>query len=93
MSRLTYRLKLYRICAQPTLRPLYLSMSAAWIMSTSELICMSPNICFSIENTRSAAAELGVNEPFRTPPKTGNVQLSLEVRNCPPKELRNDPEA
>ena len=38
-------------------------MSAAWIMSASTDICVSPNMSLSIEKTRSAAAELGVNEP------------------------------
>ena len=32
-------------------------------MSASADICVSPNINLSIEKTRSAAAELGVNEP------------------------------
>ena len=48
---------------QPTLRPLHLSMSAVWTMSISANICTSPNISLSLENTRSAAAELGVNAP------------------------------
>ena len=38
-------------------------MSADWIMSASADICVSPNINLSSEKTRSAAAELGVNEP------------------------------
>ena len=31
--------------------------------SASAVICASPNILLSAENTRSAAAELGVNDP------------------------------
>ena len=45
------------------LRLLYLSISAASIMSTSALICVSPNMALSSEKTRSAAAEFGVHEP------------------------------
>ena len=56
MSRLTYRLPHLSICAQPTLRPLCLSMSAAWIMSASAVICMSPNISLSIENRGARTA-------------------------------------
>ena len=48
---------------QPTLRPLYLSWRALWIMSARDDICRSPNISLRSENTRSAAAELGVKEP------------------------------
>ena len=44
------------LCAQPTLRLLYLSISAAWTMSASADICASPNISLSREKPRSAAA-------------------------------------
>ena len=50
-----------------------MSISAAWIMSASAVICngevdhllvgWSPNMPLSSEKTRSAAAELGVNDP------------------------------
>ena len=55
--------RMSRLHAHPTVRLLYLSMSAAWIMSASADVCRSPNISLSSEKTRLAAAELGVKEP------------------------------
>ena len=66
------------------MRPLYLSMNAAWIMSMSALICVSPNICLSIENTRSAAAELGVREPTICASLGAGANLIVVCKDPPP---------
>ena len=56
---------------------LYLSMSAAWIMSANAVICWSPYMSLSSEKTRSAAAELGVNDP------TGGAGDSCPLHDAP----------
>ena len=51
-------------------------MMAAWMMSASVTICRSPNMYLSIENTRSAAAEFGVNAKtiWAAPAHAGNLE-------------------
>ena len=51
----------HTVLTQPTRRSLMRSIEAVWMISANVSICWSPNIDLSMENTRSAAAELGVN--------------------------------
>ena len=51
----------HTVLTQPTRRSLMRSIKAVWMISANVSICWSPNIDLSMENTRSAAAELGVN--------------------------------
>ena len=67
-------------------------MSADWIMSASADICVSPNISLSREKTRSAAAELGVNDPTICIPDSRSTLSSTTVVDTPPRSLQDDEE-